>query len=171
MISKLMGFGLAIVVLSSSSVATAGDQEKKGHPVSAELKQFKTLLTAIDAAGLTEALSQSKPVTIFAPTEEAFASLPKGVLASLLKDKAKLRSILKLHVVPGKVPASKVAKAKSLETLAGSKLAVKVHSCDESGKTTVQINDATVVKADIRTRNGIIHVVDKVILPPAASAN
>lgn len=122
---------------------------------------FKTLAAAIGAAGLVETLKGLGPFTVFAPTDEAFAKLPKGTVESLLlpENKAKLAGILKHHVVAGKVTAADVMKLSTATTVAGKSVAIIV----KDGK--VMIDDATVVKADIGCTNGVIHVVDSVILP------
>lgn len=127
-------------------------------------KSFTTLVAAAKAGGLVEALKGDGPLTVFAPTDEAFAKLPEGTIASLLKpeNKAKLVEILKYHVVAGKVMAADVVKLDSADTLAGKKVAIKV----DGGK--VMVNKSTVVKADIVCDNGVIHVIDTVLLPPAA---
>jgi len=124
---------------------------------------FKTLVAAVQAAGLVETLKGAGPFTVFAPTDEAFAKLPEGTVESLLKpeNKAKLVAVLTYHVVPGKVMAADVVKLTEASTVQGSKAKVKV----EDG--TVMIDNAKVVKTDIVTSNGVIHVIDAVILPPA----
>jgi transforming growth factor-beta-induced protein len=120
---------------------------------------FNTLVTAVKAAGLVEALKGKGPFTVFAPTDEAFAKLPEGTIPSLLKDKEKLGAILKYHVVPGYVTAADAMKLNGAKTLQGGELRI---SSDGGG---VNINDANVVKADISTANGVIHVIDSVLLP------
>lgn len=126
-------------------------------------KKFPTLVAAVQAAGLADALKGDGPFTVFAPTEEAFKKLPKGTLEALLKpeNKAKLAAILKYHVVPGKVMAADVLKVKNgteVKTLQGQSIKVKnAHG--------VQLNNAKVVKADIECSNGVIHVIDTVLLP------
>ncbi len=120
---------------------------------------FKTLLTAIEAAGLADTLRSAGPFTVFAPTDEAFAKLPKETLDGLLKDKAKLASILTYHVVSGKVMAADVVKLKEAKTVQGQ--SVKIDA--SSG---VKVNDAKVIKTDVPATNGIIHVIDAVLLPP-----
>lgn len=122
-------------------------------------RSFKTLLTAIDAAGLTDTLRGEGPFTVFAPTDDAFAKLPKETLAALLKDKEKLAAILKYHVVPGKFAAADVAKLSNANTVNGKP--VKISATDG-----VKVNDAKVVKADVPATNGVIHVIDAVLLPP-----
>jgi len=119
---------------------------------------FKTLVAAVQAAGLVETLSGPGPLTVFAPTDEAFAMLPAGTVESLLKDKQKLTAILTYHVVAGKVMAADVVKLKSAKTVQGQD--VSIDTTDG-----VKVNDAKVVKADIVCSNGVIHVIDKVILP------
>jgi uncharacterized surface protein with fasciclin (FAS1) repeats len=124
-------------------------------------KDFSTLVAAVKAAGLVETLSGEGPFTVFAPTNEAFEKLPAGTVTGLLKPEAKkqLTDVLTYHVVPGKVMAADVVKVKEAETVQGGKLAVKV---DGKG---VLINGARVVKADIECGNGVIHVIDAVLLP------
>lgn len=120
---------------------------------------FSTLVTAIKAAGLAETLAGEGPYTVFAPTNEAFAKLPEGTLESLLQDKEKLAAILTYHVVPGKVMASDVLKLQSATTVQGQDITITA----ESGA--VMVNDANVVKTDIEASNGVIHVIDTVIMP------
>jgi transforming growth factor-beta-induced protein len=124
--------------------------------------RFKTLLTAVTAAGLADTLKGAGPFTVFAPTDEAFAKLPAGTVEGLLKDLPKLKDILTYHVVPGKVMAADVVKLTKAKTVQGAEIAIKV----EGSK--VMINDATVLITDIPASNGVIHVIDRVILPPAA---
>jgi len=122
---------------------------------------FKTLVAAVTAAGLVETLKGEGPFTVFAPTDEAFAKLPEGTVEDLLKPQSKstLQSILTYHVVPGRVMAGDVVKLQSAKTVQGSEVAIRVH------QDAVLIDDATVIKADILTSNGVIHVLDTVILP------
>lgn len=120
---------------------------------------FKTLATALTKAGLVETLKGPGPFTVFAPTDEAFAALPAGALDKVLADSAMLKSVLTYHVVSGKVMASEVTKMSTAKTVQGTELAIKM-----SG-TNVMINEATVVKADIICKNGVIHVIDKVMMP------
>ena len=113
------------------------------------------------AAGLIDTLKSAGPFTVFAPTDEAFAKVPKAQLEALLKDKAALTKVLTYHVVKGKVSASEVVKlnGKNVATVEGSTVKVKV----KGGK--VMVNNANVVKTDIMTSNGVIHVIDTVIMP------
>jgi uncharacterized surface protein with fasciclin (FAS1) repeats len=121
---------------------------------------FKTLAAALKAAGLVETLKGKGPFTVFAPTDEAFAKLPKGTLESLLEpeNKEKLVAILTYHVVPGKVKAADVVKLKDAKTVQGSKVQIDT-------KDGVKVDDAKVTKTDIECTNGVIHVIDTVLIP------
>jgi len=123
--------------------------------------KFKTLVAAVKAAGLVDALSGKGPLTVFAPTDEAFAKLPKGTVESLLlpENKDKLVAILTYHVAAGDMTADKVVKTTSIKSLQGQPITVKV----TNGKVTV--DKANVVATDIKCSNGVIHVIDAVILP------
>ena len=122
---------------------------------------FNTLVTAVKAAGLVKTLKGKGPYTVFAPNDAAFAKLPPGTVESLLKNKAKLATVLKYHVVPGRVKAADVA-GKSLQVKTAAGLPVNV-----DGTFGVRVNDAHVIQPDIEASNGVIHVVDTVLLPPA----
>ena len=119
---------------------------------------FKTLVAALQAAGLVDTLKGSGPFTVFAPTDEAFAKLPAGTVEALLKDIPKLKAILTYHVVAGKVEAKDVVKLTSVTTVNGQDLTIGTTGG-------VTINAAKVVKADIQAKNGVIHVIDMVLLP------
>ena len=119
---------------------------------------FKTLVTAVQVAGLVDTLSGAGPFTVFAPTDEAFAKIPKETLDAVLADKAKLTAILTYHVVAGKVMASDVMGLTSAKTVQGGE--VKIDTTYG-----VMINNAKVVKADIECSNGVIHVIDSVLMP------
>ena len=153
-----MAIGLAV----STPAAFAADKDIVDTAVAAG--SFKTLVAAVKAAGLVDTLKGAGPFTVFAPTDDAFAKLPKGTVDTLLKpeNKAKLVSILTYHVLSGKVMskdiAGKAMKAKSVE---GAEVSV-----DATGKA-VMVDKATVVKVDIEASNGVIHVIDTVIMPPA----
>lgn len=151
---------LAVMALAAVSLS-AGEKNIVETAVSAG--SFQTLAAALGAAGLVDALQGAGPYTVFAPTDGAFAKLPKGTVEELLKpeNKAKLTRILTYHVVKGRVKAADVVKLKSAATLAGSELAIRV----EGGQ--VRINESLVTKADVHARNGVIHVIDSVLLPPA----
>jgi len=124
---------------------------------------FKTLVTAVQAAGLVDTLKSKGPFTVFAPNDDAFAKLPKGTVEGLLKDIPKLKAVLTYHVVAGKVMAADVVKLKTAKTVQGQD--VKIDTAKWHLHKNVKINDANVVKTDIVADNGVIHVIDKVILP------
>ena len=119
---------------------------------------FNTLVAAVKAAGLVDTLKGSGPFTVFAPNDDAFAKLPKGTVDALLKDIPKLKQILTYHVVSGKVMAADVTKLKSAKTVEGSD--VKVDATNG-----VKINDSTVTTADVAADNGVIHIIDTVLMP------
>jgi uncharacterized surface protein with fasciclin (FAS1) repeats len=123
-----------------------------------EAGSFKTLVTAVTEAGLVETLSGAGPFTVFAPTDEAFAKIPADTIAAVLADKAKLTAILTYHVVAGKVMAADVVGMTSATTVQGG--TVKIDASNG-----VKINDATIVTTDIETSNGVIHVIDTVLMP------
>ena len=157
---KLLGLA---VVLAFSAPAFAADKDIVDTAVGAG--SFKTLVAAVQAAGLVDTLKGEGPFTVLAPTDEAFAKLPAGTVESLLKpeNKAKLAAILTYHVIPAKAMAADVVKldGKSVKTVNGASVEVK---CADGG---VAVNGAKVVKTDIECTNGVIHVIDTVILPPA----
>jgi len=124
---------------------------------------FKTLVKAVQAAGLVDTLKAKGPFTVFAPTDDAFAKLPKGTVEGLLKDIPKLKTVLTYHVVPGKVMSSDVVKMTSAKTVQGQN--IRIDASKWHLHKNVKVNDANVIKADIVTDNGVIHVIDKVILP------
>lgn len=149
-----------VALTALTGIARAETKDKDIVAVASSAGSFNTLVAAVKAAGLVETLQGAGPFTVFAPTDEAFAKLPKGTLEDLLKpeNKSKLAAILTYHVVPGKVMAADVKTMKA-KTVNGQELDVKASS---SG---VKINDAKVVKTDIETSNGVIHVIDTVVLP------
>ena len=122
---------------------------------------FKTLVAAVKAAGLVETLKSTGPFTVFAPTDEAFAKLPAGTVEALLKNPEKLKGILTYHVVSGKVMAADVVKMKTAKTVQGGSVMIRT----KNGK--VMVDQANVVKTDIVTDNGVIHVIDTVMMPKA----
>ena len=153
---------IALIILSflTTSVFAEGGKDKKDIvTIAVESGNFKTLVKALKAANLAETLKDKGPFTVFAPTDEAFAKLPEGTLESLLKDKDALTKILLYHVVAGKVTSSEVVKMKKAETLA--KVDVKISANDDG----VMINDSKVNAVDIYASNGVIHVVDNVLIP------
>ena len=149
----------ALLVASFGGVLTAADHGKDIVDTAVAGK-FNTLVAAVKAAGLVETLKGSGPFTVFAPTDEAFAKLPKGTVEDLLKpeNKAKLTAILTYHVVPGKVMAADVAKMTSAKTVQGG-------SAKVSTMGGVMIDDAHVTTADVAASNGVIHIIDTVLMP------
>ncbi len=123
--------------------------------------RFTTLVAAVQAAGLVETLKGAGPFTVFAPTDEAFGKLPAGTVEGLLAEPAKLKDILLYHVVAGKVMAADVVNLTSADTVLGQPVTITVMDGQ------VKINDATVIITDIETSNGVIHVIDSVLLPPS----
>jgi len=185
---RMHAFGsvlVALAVLATASVDAAGTCSSQSRRASSHIRNvstqsrnnsapskdivdtavsagnFKTLAAALTAAGLVETLKSEGPFTVFAPTDEAFSKLPKGTVEDLLKpeNKEKLVKILTYHVVPGKVMAADVVKLSKAKTVEGTEAQITV----EEGK--VKVDNANVVKTDIGTSNGVIHVIDSVILP------
>ncbi len=158
---------LSLVLLAFSVISTnAQDMDKKMKlkdivTTAVDAGSFKTLATALTEAGLIETLKGKGPFTVFAPTDAAFAKLPKGTLESLLKDKEALKKILLYHVVAGNVMASDVVKLKDAKTVEGSDVMIEVKDGN------VMINNAKVTTADVKASNGVIHIIDTVLLPPA----
>ena len=146
LIAAVLALGAALTVQAKDIVETA-----------VAAGSFKTLATALSAAGLVDTLKGKGPFTVFAPTDEAYAKIPKADLDALLKDKAKLTAVLTYHVVAGKVMAADV-KAGKVKTVQGSELTV-------STSMGVSVDNAKVVKTDIVADNGVIHVIDTVIMP------
>ena len=124
---------------------------------------FNTLVTAVKAAGLVDTLKSKGPFTVFAPTDDAFAKLPKGTVEGLLKDVPKLKAVLTYHVVSGKVMAAEVSKMKTVKTVQGQEL--KIDAAKWHLHKNIKINDANIVKPDLVVDNGVCHVIDKVLIP------
>jgi uncharacterized surface protein with fasciclin (FAS1) repeats len=158
---KMLGSAILMAgVLVCGAWAIAADKQKDIVDTAVGADSFKTLVAAVKAADLVETLKGEGPFTVFAPTDEAFAKLPKGTLDSLLKpeNKEKLQAILTYHVVPGDVRAADVVKLKEAKTVQGQMLKIDT-------KDGVKVNNASVVKTDIVCTNGVIHVIDTVVLP------
>jgi uncharacterized surface protein with fasciclin (FAS1) repeats len=155
----LAGLALSVGLAGSATAESMPDKDIVDTAVSAG--SFKTLVAAVQAAGLVDTLKSEGPLTVFAPTDEAFAKLPAGTVENLLKpeNKEKLVAVLTYHVVPGRVTSEKVAGLSSAKTVNGQELRI---SSRDGG---VMIDDARVTAVDIATTNGIIHVIDSVILP------
>jgi uncharacterized surface protein with fasciclin (FAS1) repeats len=154
----ILGLALVFLVFGTAHL-NANMSEKNIVETAVAAGSFSTLVTAVKAAGLVETLSGEGPFTVFAPTDDAFAKLPEGTVEALLKDKEKLTAILTYHVVAGKVMAKDVVSLTSAKTVNGQSLTIMVK--DES----VMIDGAKVVKTDIVCSNGVIHVIDAVVLP------
>ena len=165
-----MKFGIANLALAAVAAVgiavgavNARAAEKDIVDTAVDAGQFNTLAAALTAAGLVETLKGAGPFTVFAPNDAAFAKLPAGTVDTLLKpeNKDQLVAVLTYHVVPGKVMAADVVNVNEAKTVNGAMITVKVDG------DTVMINDATVVATDVAASNGVIHVIDTVLLPPA----
>jgi len=152
---------LAVGIAASSTMARAAEKDIVDAAVSAG--EFKNLAAALGTAGLVDTLKGAGPFTVFAPTDAAFAKLPAGTIENLLKpeNKDQLTAILTYHVVAGKVMAAEVVKLSEAKTVNGAPVKIAVNG-DK-----VMVNDATVAAADVTASNGVIHVIDTVLLPPA----
>ena len=161
----VLGFVALTLLTASGQVRAETPKEKDIVTTAVEAGSFKTLAAALTAADLVETLQGKGPFTVFAPTDEAFAKLPEGTVANLLKpeNKGQLIAVLTYHVVPGKVMASDVAKLNAASTVNGQRVDVKV------GDNGVKIDQANVIKADIACSNGVIHVIDHVLLPSSSN--
>lgn len=163
--SVLLVASLTFVTVGCGSSQKASDQTTQAAAAAdivdtaVAAGSFNTLVKAVQEAGLVDTLKGPGPFTVFAPTDEAFAKLPAGTLEGLLADKAKLTAVLTYHVVAGEVTSAQVAGMTSAATVQGA--ALKIDTTNG-----VKINDASVTKADIKAANGIIHVIDTVLLPP-----
>jgi uncharacterized surface protein with fasciclin (FAS1) repeats len=125
-----------------------------------EAGSFQTLLTAVDAAGLGDTLAGGGPFTVFAPTDDAFAALPQGTVQGLLDDPPALARVLTYHVVPGRITSAQITSDSEQKTVEGSVLKIARNGG-------VAVNDATVIQADVEADNGVIHVIDRVLIPGA----
>ncbi len=151
---------MTVVTAATLSAGAAFAQDKDIVDTASAAGDFTTLLTAAEAAGLVDTLKGEGPYTVFAPTDEAFAALPAGTVESLLEpeNKEKLTQILTYHVIPAKVMSTDLSDGMSADTVGGSAVTIGT----EGG---VMVNDANVVSADIEASNGVIHVIDKVLIP------
>jgi uncharacterized surface protein with fasciclin (FAS1) repeats len=159
-LKKIFALSFLVVMMAAVPLFAAG-HEKDIVDTAVAAGSFKTLVAAVQAAGLVETLKGKGPFTVFAPTDEAFAKLPAGTLDNLLKpeNKEKLKAILTYHVVAGKVMAKDVVTLKEAKTVNGQMLTITV----KDGK--VMVDKANVVKTDVAAGNGVIHVIDAVVLP------
>ena len=156
---------VTVVLATVAGIATASSAKQAGMSLKNIVRtavaagQFKTLVSLVKQAGLAGALSAPGQLTVFAPTDAAFAKVPKATLAALAKDKAKLKAVLLYHVAKGKVTAAKVVKLKTVKTLQGGTLSIRV----AGGK--VFVGGAQVITPDVMASNGVIHVINKVLIP------
>ena len=154
----------APVFAAQPAASTAAQTQARGDIVDTAVAagQFKTLAAALQAAGLVDTLKGAGPFTVFAPTDAAFAALPAGTVENLLKpeNREQLVAILTYHVVPGRVTAGDVAKLDKATTVQGGDVAIRATGG------TVSVGNARVVQADVMASNGVIHVIDKVLMPP-----
>ena len=159
--TKTLAAAILLVFLTSTALFASSHTKKDIVDTAVSAGSFNTLVAAVQAAGLAETLKGEGPFTVFAPTDDAFAKLPAGTLDDLLKpeNKEKLAAILTYHVVSGKVMAKDVMTMKEAKTVNGQNVMVSMEA------DTVMIDNAKVVKADIECSNGVIHVIDTVILP------
>jgi uncharacterized surface protein with fasciclin (FAS1) repeats len=158
---KNLAWGTLAALVSFGAAAGAADDKKDLVDTAVASGSFKTLAKALDAADLVQTLKGPGPYTVFAPTDEAFAKLPAGTLENLLRpeNKAQLRRILSYHVVSGRVMAADVVKLSAAKSVSGDTIPIAAH---EGG---VMVDNAHVVKTDILASNGVIHVIDAVIMP------
>jgi len=165
---RLTTAALAAAVLTAALGASAATGTQAAPPqknlvqTAVAAGQFKTLVSLVKQAGLASTLSGKGRYTVFAPTDAAFAKVPKSTLKALAADKAKLRAVLLYHVVAGRLPAAKVTKLRSATTLNGATVRIRV-----SGGM-VYVNGARVVKPNVSASNGVIHVINRVLIPPAS---
>jgi len=150
----------SVGVAGAQSTSTTTAAQQNIVQIAASNPDFSTLVTAVTAAGLGDTLSGTGPFTVFAPTNAAFAKIPAAQLQAILADKAKLTKILTYHVVPGKVLAGDLKKKQKVATVEGSKVKIL------KNKMGATINGANITKTDIQASNGVIHVIDTVLLPP-----
>ncbi|HEU5253179.1 MAG TPA: fasciclin domain-containing protein [Solirubrobacterales bacterium] len=162
MLKRLLAVAAALAVLALPASAATAAPSKDIVETAAGNPKFSTLVSLVKKAGLVGVLSGKTNYTVFAPTNAAFAKVPKKTLDELAANKAMLKKVLLYHVLPGKVPASKVVMMKSAKTAEGSKVTFEVRSGNAF------VNDAKIVKTDVRCSNGIIHAINGVLLPPGA---
>ena len=163
--TRIILVALAALALAVPAASAAPARETATPTIAglaAKTPQLSTLLSLVKRAGLADELSAPGALTVFAPTNAAFAKVPKATLNALAKNRAALRRVLLYHVVAGRVTAAKVVTLRSAKTLAGPSVRISVMG------TTVRINTARVTAADVKASNGVVHVIDRVLLPPAA---
>lgn len=161
----IMAFAAAVLIAMVPIANQNSDQDHNHHnivEVASDTENLSTLVAAVKAAGLVETLSGDGPFTVFTPTNEAFEALPDGTLESLLEpaNRDKLVDILTYHVVAGKVMSGDLSDGMMAETVQGSQVTISISD------TGVSVNDASVVTADVEASNGVVHVIDSIIMPP-----
>lgn len=161
MLKRLFAVAMVIAALAVPASAATAAGGKNIVETAAGNPQFSTLVSLVEKAGLAETLSGKGPYTVFAPTNAAFAKVPKKTLNMLASNKSMLKKVLLYHVLPGRVPASKVVKMKSATTAEGAKVQFSVR-----GKSAF-VNESKIIKTDINCSNGIIHVINAVLIPPS----
>jgi uncharacterized surface protein with fasciclin (FAS1) repeats len=154
---------VALVAVAALGPTASATPRVQGNIVETAVAagQFNTLTMLLKRAGLVSTLQKPGPYTVFAPTDAAFKKVPKATIDALLQDKTKLKAVLLYHVVPGKVTAAKVVRLRSAKTANGAKVRIRVAG------STVFVNDSKVTKTDVMASNGVIHVVNRVLIPPA----
>ena len=155
--SVVLGAAALVALLVTAPVRAQGTKDIVEVAVAAG--SFKTLVAAVQAASLVEVLKRPGPLTVLAPTDDAFAKIPKADLDALMKDKVKLAAVLQYHVLAGNVSSADLKMMKDFGTVQGKRIQIS------SAGATLKINNATIVKADISASNGVIHVIDTVLLP------
>lgn len=161
--AAVLALAIAVpVALANGAPATAKASMTKNIVQTAKAAGFSTLVKAIKVAGLTKALEGMGPFTVFAPTNKAFAALPAGTLKTLLANSKELAAVLEFHVLSGKVLAKDITNGMTAKTLEGSSLTFTIKGMK------VYVNGALVTKADVMASNGVIHVINKVLIPPAS---
>ena len=155
--SVVLGAAVLVALLVSAPVRAQGTKDLVEVAIAAG--SFKTLVAAVQAANLVDVLKRPGPLTVLAPTDEAFAKIPKADLDALMKDKVKLAAVLQYHVLAGNVSSADLKMMKDFGTVQGKRIQIS------SVGATLKINNATIVKADISASNGVIHVIDTVLLP------
>lgn len=161
MVKRMAALAVAIAVLAVPAGVASAAPQKDIVETAAGAPQFSTLVSLVEDAGLADALSGDASLTVFAPTNAAFAKVPKKTLNALTADRKLLRKVLLYHVVAGKLTAAKVVKRSGAKTLEGSRVSFAVRN---GGK--VFVNDARVITPDIRASNGVVHAINRVLLPP-----
>ena len=155
--SVVLGAATLVALLVSAPARAQGTKDIVEVAVAAG--SFKTLVAAVQAAGLVDVLKRPGPLTVLAPTDEAFAKIPKADLDALMKDKVKLAAVLQYHVLAGNVSAADLKMMKDFGTVQGQRIQISITG------PMLKINNATVVKSDVSASNGVIHVIDTVLLP------